>query len=120
MYKEEASTKPQAATVAINALLLAAVIALGLVTFFSLLEILLTISATVIFQAIDSQTRQYYAGVTVRNIWLLVGGAVWLGIVIYCLDYFFKHWRERRIQGRYLRFLAAELVIIGLQVLIAG
>ena len=33
MYKEEASTKPQAAKVAINALLLAAVIALGLVTF---------------------------------------------------------------------------------------
>ena len=120
MYKEEASTKPQAAKVAINALLLAAVIALGLVTFFSLLEILLTISAPAIVASMGSATRGTYTLVTIRNIWLLGGGAVWLGIVIYCLDYFFKHWRERRIQSRYLRFLAAELVIIGLQVLIAG
>ncbi len=120
MYKEKNLTKPRIGSVALNAALLALSMALGLVALFSMLEIVLTISAHLIVATIDSATRGKYALVTVRNVWLLGGGAIWLGIIIYCLDYFFKHWRERRIQRRYLALLAIEVAIILLQMLITG
>lgn len=120
MQNKQAAAKPDVLTVITNLGLLFAALALGLVAFFSLMEILLFISAHVIVATNDSETRSRYALVTVRNFWLLGGGAVLVGLVIYWLDYFFKHWRERQIQRRYLQFVAAELVIIGLQMLIAG
>ena len=120
VYKEKNLAKPHIVTVVLNALLLALVMALGLVALFSMLEIVLTIGAHVIVATMDSATRSKYALVTLRNVWLLGGGAIWLGIIIYCLDYFFKHWRERGIQRRFLKLLALEAAIIVLQTLITG
>ena len=104
----------------INALLLLAVVGLGVAAFFSLLEILLTFAAQLIVRTVDSQVRGNYALVTVRNLWLIVGGAGLVGFLIYCIDYCFKHWRSARTRRLFLRVLAIELVVIAAQLLIAG
>ena len=43
-----------------------------------------------------------------------------VGIVIYLLDYGMKRWRTFGMRRLYLRALAVELMIIGLQLVIAG
>ncbi len=104
----------------INIALLLLVAGLGMVAFFSLLELLLTAAAHIIVATNDSATRSRYALVTVRNLWLLIGGAGLVAFVIFCLDYSFKHWREARMTRLFTRILAVEVVIIGLQILVAG
>ena len=104
----------------LNLALVLPVMALALVAFFSLMEILLTLSAQVIVATSDSTVRSKYALVTVRNLWLIGGGAFLVGICIFLLDYGFKHWRTLRMRRLFLRVLAVELVIVGLQLAIAS
>lgn len=99
----------------INLALVPLVLALLLVAFFALQEVLLTVSARVIVKTMDSTVRGTYALATVRNFWLLGGGAILVGVLIYVLDYAFKHWRTQRFRRLALRIVALTLVIIALQ-----
>ena len=113
-------TMPKAIDRLVNLALVLPVMVLALVAFFATLEIVLTLSAQVIVTTSDSAVRGKYALVTVRNLWLMGGGAFLVGIVIFLLDYAFKHWRTLRMRRLFLRALAVELVIIVVQLLIAG
>lgn len=104
----------------LNLVLILCVLALALVTFFALMELLLTVAAWVIVATNDSEVSSRYALITVRNIWLIAGGALTVGIVIYLVDVAFKRWRTAGIRRLFLRVLAVELVVIGLQLLVAS
>ena len=104
----------------INVVLLVAAAGLGIVAFFSMMEILLTVAAQVIVRGVESEVRGRYALVMVRNLWLIIGGAGLVGLEIYFMDYFFKHWRKLRTRRLFLRVVAIEVVIIGLQVVFAA
>ena len=101
----------------INIALLPLALLLALAAFFALQEVLLTLSARVIVATVDSDVQGKYALVTVRNFWLLGGGAILVAVLIYVLDFAFKHWRTRRFRRLALRVLALELVIVGAQLL---
>ncbi len=105
---------------ALNLGLLAAVIGLGFVAFLASLEIALLLGAQVIASTNDSVMRGSYALATLRNVWLLAGGALWLGIMILCINHYFKRWRARRLQRVYLAALAVEALIIGAQFLLTA
>ena len=102
---------PRLADALVNAGLLAASIALGLLSFFASLDLVLVIGAQVIIHTNDSAVRSRYALATARNVWLVVGGIIWLVAIIASIDYFFKHWRVRR-RRLYLVILGIELAII--------
>ena len=104
----------------VNILLAVPALLLAVVAFFALQEILLRFAAPMITGSAGNTVRGNYALVTVRNLWLLVGGALLVGFVIGCLDYCFKHAHKPRTRRLLLRILAVELAIIGLQFVIAG
>jgi len=95
-----------------NFALLVLAVGEGLVSFFSSLEIVVTLGAQVIWQSMGDTVQGKYALATLRNIWMLVGGVVWLGIIIFCIHYYFSHWRERRVHGAYILMLAVFAHII--------
>ncbi len=97
---------------ALNFALLAAAVAVGLVSFFASLEIVLSLGARVIWDSMGDTVQGKYALATLRNVWLLVGGMVFLVVIIYCINVFFKRWHEMRIQRAYLILLAVEAVIV--------
>ncbi len=111
---------PRPADMLLNLVLIACVMALALVSFFALLDLVQFAAAYVIITTNDSPVSSRYALATVRNFFLLAGGAVMVGIVIYLLDYGMKRWRTFGMRRLYLRALAVELAIIGLQLVIAG
>ncbi len=97
---------------AVNFGLLAAVIGLGFVALLASLEIALSIGARAIWQAMGETVRARYAFATLRNLWLIAGGLVLLVAIIYCVNSYFKRWRERRLLRVNLVALAAELLIL--------
>ena len=96
----------------VNFALLGAALVLGFVAFFQSLEILLTLGASLILQSMGDSVRAKYALVTLRNVWLLVGGVVFLVVIIYCINVFFKRWRDIGIHRAYIILLMAEALII--------
>ena len=97
---------------ALNFVLLLAVLALGLISLFASLEIVLSIGAQVIWGSMGDTVQAKYALVLLRNVWLLVGGIILLVIFIYCINRFFKRWHEMRVQRVYLAMLAVEALIL--------
>lgn len=97
---------------ALNFALLAAAVAVGLVAFFASLEIVLSLGARLILSSLGDTVQGKYALATVRNVWLLVGGILFLVVIIYCINVFFKRWREMRIQRVYIIFLVVEALVI--------
>ena len=91
-----------------------------MLTFFALLELVLTFAAPIIINSINSTVRQHYALVTVRNLWLLGGGTILLGFSVACIHHFTTHLGERRSRRLLLRIMLAELVIIGLHLVLAA
>ncbi|MYE25855.1 MAG: hypothetical protein F4X87_01295 [Chloroflexi bacterium] len=106
---------------AINFLLLAAAVGLGFVALIYSLEIALALGARLIWQSLGDTVQAKYALVTLRNLWLLVGGIILLVVTIYCINNFFKRWRDARVHRLYLVALGAEaLIIVAAQVLITA
>ena len=103
-----------------NMALLLIVLVLGFVSYFASLELLLTIGALFIYQGIESEVRQYYSLVTLRNAWLVVGAIIVVSLVVGCSVNFGKRLGERRALRWPLRLLAFELAIIGLTILVTG
>ena len=97
---------------ALNFALLAAAVAVGLVAFFGSLEIVLSLGARLIWESMGDTVQGKYALATLRNLWLLVGGIVFLAVIIYCINVFFMRWREMRIHRAYLILLAIEALVI--------
>ncbi len=97
---------------ALNFVLLAAAVGLGFVTFFHSLEIVLSLGARVIWESLGDTVQGKYALATLRNVWLLLGGMLFLAIIIYCINVFFKRWREMRIQRAYIIVLVIEALIV--------
>ena len=110
---ERADDPPRWQTAVINIVLVAAVLALGIVTFFATLELALLVGAHVIISTNDSPVRGRYALGTLRNLWLIGGGVLTMAFVVGTLDYFFKRWRQPRTRRIFLRMLAVELAVIG-------
>ena len=96
----------------INFALLTAAVAVALVSFFASLEIVLTIGAQVIWGAMGDTVQAKYAFATLRNVWMLVGGIIFLVIIIYCINHYFKRWREARIHRVYIILLVVEALIV--------
>ena len=97
---------------ATNFALLAAAVALGLISLFASLEIVLTVGAQVIWGSMGDTVQAKYTLVLLRNIWLLVGGIALLVIIIYCINRFFKRWRDMRVQRAYIWLLVVEALIL--------
>lgn len=97
---------------AINFLLLAAVFAEGIVAYLASLEIALALGAQVIWEAMGDTVQAKYTLVTLRNVWLLAGGIVFLAVMIYCIHRFFQHWRAGRLLWLYVALLAFEAHVI--------
>lgn len=110
---ERADNPPRWQTSVINIVLVAAVLALGVVTYFATLELALLVGAHVIISTDDSPVRGRYALGTLRNLWLIGGGVLNMAFVVGTLDYFFKRWRQPRTRRIFLRMLAVELAVIG-------
>ncbi len=92
---------------------------LVVVSLFAIQEMLLTLAAPAIARSTADSIRGSYALVTLRNFWLIFGGMLALGLIIYSLDRLFKHGDKRRTRRYFLRLLLVELVIIGAQIAIA-
>ena len=105
---------------AANLALIPLLVVMSLAAFLSLQELLLALSARVIIGAVDSAVRGSYALGAVRNLWLLFGGAFLVGLIIYGLDFAFKHWRSPRFGRLALRVLAAEIALILAQMALVG
>ncbi len=103
-----------------NLAVLAAVMLLGFVSFLSALELLLTVGAAVIYRGIESEFRQHYTLVTLRNIWLVAGAIIVVSLIVGCSANFGRRLGEPRALRWPLRILALELVIIGLTFLATG
>ena len=97
---------------AINFVLLSAAVALGFISLIYSLEIVLALGAQLIWKSLGDTVQAKYALVTLRNVWMLVGGILLLVIVIYCINYYFKHWHDMRVQRVFLVALAVEALII--------
>ncbi len=92
---------------------------LVVIALFALLEIILTLAAPVIASSAADSVRGHYAMVTLRNLWLIFGGMLSLGAIIYSLDRLFKRSAQVSTRVFFLRLLAVELIIIGLQLVLA-
>ena len=97
---------------ALNFVLLAAAVGLGFIAFFHALEIVLTLGARVIWESMGDTVQGKYALATLRNLWLLVGGMLFLAVIIYCINVFFKRWREERIHRAYIIVLVQSEALI--------
>ena len=93
---------------------------LTVLALFAMQEIVLTLAAPLIARSAADTIRANYALVTLRNFWLLFGGTLALGLIIYSLDRLFKHIDKRSTRLFFLRLLAVELVIIGAQFVLTG
>ncbi|MCY4071812.1 MAG: hypothetical protein OXG60_10970 [Chloroflexi bacterium] len=88
--------------------------------FFAIQELLLAAAAYLIYHGMDSSVRQRYALITVRNAWLIGGGALLVGLTIGGFDYFFKRLAQARTRKRLLLILLVEIGIIALSRIVAG
>lgn len=93
---------------------------LVVVALFASLDIVLTLAAPAIASGAADSTRGRYALVTLRNLWLIFGGMIALGVIIYSLDRLFKGSAKPRSRQYFLRLLAVELVILGAQFVVVG
>ncbi len=106
---------------AFNFALLTAAAAVGFFAFFASLEIVQLLGAQVIWRSMGDTVQAKYALVMLRNVWLLVGGIVLLVIIIYCINIYFKRWREMRLQRVYIKLLVVEgLILLVAQALTAA
>lgn len=93
---------------------------LVVVALFATLEIVLTLAAPAIARSASDSVRGHYAMVTLRNLWLIFGGMLSLGLIIYSLDRLFKQSAKPSTRRYFLRLLAVELVIIAMQFALVG
>ena len=100
-------------TVAVNTALAVAATGLCVVAFFASLELALLAGARLFAATTANAAQGNYALATVRNLWLIGGGAVTLGAILYALDAFFKRWREAGLRRVYARMVAVEAAVIG-------
>lgn len=112
--------QPTRAAKLVNLALLAIVMLLGFVSFLSLLELLLSVGALMIYRGIESEFRQHYTLVTLRNIWLVAGAIIVVSLIVGCSANFGQRLGERRALRWPLRILALELAIMGLTLLVTG
>ena len=101
-------------------LLLVTALGLGVVTFFAMQEILLTIGAFLIVERVDGSVRQHYSLVALRNIWLIGGGTLLIVFVVGGTDYFMRRLDKPRSRRILLRILVFEILVIGAGMVIAG
>ncbi len=93
---------------------------LVVVSLFAIQEMLLTLAAPLIARSAADAVRGSYALVTLRNLWLIFGGMLALGLMIFSLDRLIKHGDKPSTRRYFLRLLLVELVIISAQIVIAG
>lgn len=106
---------------AFNFALLAAAAAVGFLAFFASLEIVQLLGAQVIWRSMGDTVQAKYALVMLRNVWLLVGGIVFLVVIIYCINLYFKRWHEMRVHRAYIKLLVVEaLILLAAQALTAA
>ena len=104
----------------INLLLLLLCAVATFFCFFAVQELLLTVAAYLIYHGMDSAVRQRYALITARNVWLIAGGALLVGLMIGGFDYFLKRLAQTRTRRRLVLILLAETGIIALSRVVAG
>ena len=97
---------------AINFVLLSAAVVLGFISLIYSLDIALALGAQLIWRSMGDTVQAKYGLVTLRNVWMLVGGIVLLVVIIYCINIYFQRWRDARVQRIYLLALAVDMLII--------
>ena len=98
--------------------LLAIALALGVMAFFALYEIALTIGAVLIAAGGGGSVRQNYALATLRNVWLIVSGALMIVLVIGGTNYVTRRLDKPGTWRILLAILAVEMLIIGINAVI--
>lgn len=102
----------------LNALLVLITLVLGVVTFFSIQDILLTVSAPLIINSADITVQQKYTLSTIRNFWALCGGAFLLAFLVVGLDYHLRRLGNPKTSRILWRTLVIEIIIIGFSLMI--
>jgi len=101
-----------------NLLLIIVTMILGVVAFFSIMDMLMTIGASVVIQSADITTQQKYTISTIRNVWVLFGGCFLLGFLIVSIDYHTRRLNNPKTTRILMGTSAIEVIIIGLSLII--
>ena len=97
----------------VNSLLLITTLVLGVIAFFSILDILITITTyLVITDPLNTTVREIYVVATVRNFWIFFGGALLLGFLVGGIDYHTRRLGKNRTTRILFWTFAIESIFI--------
>lgn len=95
-----------------NGLLLLASMVLSVLTFIAIQDILLALVAPLVLTGEDATVQNKYALVTLRNIWVLIGGALLLAYLVTGIEYHAKRLDQARVRRILLYTLLVEVILI--------
>ena len=101
-----------------NGLLLLASMVLSLLTFIAIQDLLLALIGPLIPNPDDVTVQEKYILVTVRNVWVLFGGALLLAYLVTGIEYHLKRLDQQRVRRILLYTLLVEIILIGLSFII--
>jgi|GEM_PF-6705391 len=104
----------------IDGLLLVATIVLGGAVLLTLQEPMFNIGAIWVVQNIEGAIHQAYNMSVLYNIWLFIGGGIWLAFVIGSIEYYPKRFGRANIRRWLLRTCVIEGILIVLNVVIGN
>ena len=104
----------------IDGLLLVATIVLGGAVLLTLQEPMFNIGAIWVVQNIEGAIHQAYNMSVLYNIWLFIGGGIWLAFVIGSIEYYPKRFGRANIRRWLLRTCVIEGILILLNVVIGN
>jgi hypothetical protein len=118
MTQKTAESKLPIIAQVFNGILIVVTMILGVVAFFSLLDIVIMVSLPLVVQSAEPTIQQNYMISTIRNFYLFIGGCFLLGFLIISMDYHTKRLSKRRTTRILVQTLVIELIIIGIDLII--
>lgn len=97
-----------------NVLLVIVTMILGVIAFFSLLDIVLTISAAIVIQTANVSVQQKYTISTIRNFYLLFCGCFLLGFLIVSMDYHTRRLSNPKTTRILMGTFMIQVIILGI------
>lgn len=101
-----------------NGILLIISLILGGITFFAILDLLITLVAPLVIGSTDSTVQEAYIFVSIRNFWMFFGGCFFLGFLVVGLDYHTRRLGNAKTRRILLVTLVIEILIISTSVIL--
>ncbi len=101
-----------------NVLLIILTMILGVLTFFAIMDIVMTIGVLIVVQSPEITTQQKYTISTIRNIWVFFGGCLLLGFLIVCIDYHTRRLNNTKTTRILIGTFIIEAIFIGISTII--